>query len=66
MDKNDEVSEFRAALYARMATKHQQYSTDNQGDGLSLPASGVARYCRAPMFPAAQRRVQRAHLHGEG
>jgi len=39
MDKNDEVSEFRAALYVRTATKHQQYSTDNQSDKIRDYAS---------------------------
>jgi len=39
MDKNDEVSEFRAALYVRTATKHQQYSPDNQSDKIRDYAS---------------------------
>ena len=32
MGENSEITEFRAALYVRTATKHQQYSTDNQSD----------------------------------
>ena len=39
MDENGEVSEFRAALYVRKATKHQQYSTDNQSDKIRDYAS---------------------------
>ena len=39
MDGNGDVSEFRAALYVRMATKHQQYSTDNQSDKIRDYAS---------------------------
>jgi hypothetical protein len=36
MDENGEVSEIRAALYVRKATKHQQYSTDNQSDKIRV------------------------------
>ena len=39
MDKNGEVSELRAALYVRTATKHEQYSTDNQSDQIRDYAS---------------------------
>ena len=32
MGESGEVTEFRAALYVRTATEHQQYSTDTQSD----------------------------------
>ena len=32
MSESGEVTEFRAALYVRTATEHQQYSTDTQSD----------------------------------
>ena len=39
MGENDEIAEFRAALYVRTATKHPQYSTDNQSDKIRDCAS---------------------------
>ena len=39
MDGSGEMREFRAALYVRTATKHQQYSTDNQLDKIRDYAS---------------------------
>ena len=39
MGENSEVTEFRAALYVRTATKHPQYSTDNQSDKIRDCAS---------------------------
>jgi DNA invertase Pin-like site-specific DNA recombinase len=39
LDRSGDVSEFRAALYVRTATKHQQYSTDNQSDKIRDYAS---------------------------
>jgi DNA invertase Pin-like site-specific DNA recombinase len=32
LGESGEAAEFRAALYVRTATEHQQYSTDNQSD----------------------------------
>jgi DNA invertase Pin-like site-specific DNA recombinase len=39
LDGSGEVREFRAAQYVRMATKHRQYSTDNQSDKIRDYAS---------------------------
>jgi DNA invertase Pin-like site-specific DNA recombinase len=39
LGENGEVTEFRAALYVRTATKHPQYSTDNQSDKIRDYAS---------------------------
>jgi DNA invertase Pin-like site-specific DNA recombinase len=39
LSESGEVTEFRAALCVRMATKHQQYSTDNQSDKIRDYAS---------------------------
>ena len=39
MGENDEITEFRAALYVRTATEHQQYSTDTQSDKIHDYAS---------------------------
>ena len=39
MGESGEVKEFRAAQYVRMATKHPQYSTDNQSDKIRDYAS---------------------------
>ena len=39
MGENDEITEFRAALYVRTATQHPQYSTDTQSDNIRDYAS---------------------------
>jgi len=39
LGENDEIAEFRAALYVRTATKHPQYSTDTQSDKIRDYAS---------------------------
>jgi DNA invertase Pin-like site-specific DNA recombinase len=39
LGENDEITEFRAALYVRTATKHPQYSTDTQSDKIRDYAS---------------------------
>ena len=39
MGESGEITEFWAALYVRKATKHQQYSTDNQSDKIRDYAS---------------------------
>jgi hypothetical protein len=39
LGENDEITEFRAALYVRTATQHPQYSTDTQSDNIRDYAS---------------------------